>query len=399
MRIDKQTVLNPRQFVSGWFAKNNKTARDATRNPGMFSSLCLDYQQFYAIFRSRNPDVKTKPLPESMLLHAYNEFLYASLEQTTLQAMVPFECKVENLDLLQKWMTAVTGDSSPKHLAVMAHWVWMVKRRGFGLSVKHQVMPIIFGPQGGGKTVALEHLIRPLEEYRLAIAMHQLADSRVYEGFANHFVVVFDELQGIERTDMNALKKQITTNYNSYRKLHTHSVLSIPMRCSFIGATNKPVAESFNDSTGMRRFWEIVALPKLDWETISSLDYEELWRGINEKNENGYLTGEMLEAVAAEQQALVNKDDLEEFIEQSALATNESEPAEISAEALYEAYVHWTGRNGITNRLNSIWFGRKMSRRLKNHTKKNKFGIAKRTYFVNSLSFILDGHSDKTKVN
>lgn len=388
---EMMVVTDPREYIRFWFSTNNYTARMAFREADMMSTINLDYGRFHAAFRARNPHNKAPKLRRDDLDDAYTEYVKFHLKQEMQTALKAFACEKENLKPLQAWVKAVTGKEDIKDVSVMAHWIWLVKRNGFNKAIKHQIMPVLYGPQGGGKTIALMGLIKPIEDFRLTIGMNQLADERVFEGLANHFVALFDELQGVERTDMNALKKQITTTFNSYRKLYSHSVVNIPMRCSFIGATNRPINESFNDSTGMRRFWQIDALPKLDWQVISGIDYVELYKGVNENSDEGYLTGEQLHAVLAEQQKYVNKDNVEEFIIDSALLPEAGSQTYINLDELYAAYVHWSGAAGLYKRVDRNWFARKMQGRLEFKKVKAAKGQEKKVYIISKDAEIVPG--------
>lgn len=383
-------MSNSRLFVANWFKKAGKSARDATKDPKLFSTLYLDYLDILQNLKFKSTESKVRPLTAAILEHAYNEYVSFRLKEDLSKALVNFICEQENMEKLHQWIKALTGKVDPKDVCVIAHWLWMVKRKAYGMTVKHHIMPVLYGSQGTGKSVALENLINPIEEYRLSIRMDQLADERVFEGLAHHFIVVFDELQGVERTDMNALKKQITTTYNSYRKLHTHALVNVPMRCSFIGASNKAINESFTDSTGMRRFWEVACSEQIDWDVITSLDYTALWQGINEKLESGYLTGPMLQEVSTAQLELVNKEDVDEFIVETALKSKDATLfKEICHEELYETYTSWTGRVGARFRLSSSVFGKKLKKRLPNRTVKNAHGVEKRIYAINTNSEVM----------
>lgn len=382
-----QAAQNARIFLRYWLAKTGKTARTVARTSTSLSTLCLDYDEFYtAAVKDAFPN-KLKRLTEKSLEHALSELLDEALQAELSAAMPPYKCENEDLEPLYIWVKAVTGGLDTKHVAVVAHWIWMVKRKALDLPIKHQIMPVLYGPQGGGKTIAIEKLIKPLETFRLSIGMHQLADERAFEGMSNNFIIVFDELQGVERTDMNSLKKQITTTHNSYRKLHTHQVLTTPMRCSFIGATNKPIRESFSDSTGMRRFWEIVTLVKLGWTALGSIDYDALWKGVDERLEEGYLKGDLLAAVLEEQKEHTNKEPFEEFMLDCAVHP-EDQIAEVELKELYTAYIMWCGENGVTSRNDRVWFNRKIRRRLE--FRPCREGQKRLTYFkINASSPIL----------
>lgn len=390
-KATKKDMSDPREFVKFWFKISGKTSKDAQRDPSLFGTMCLDYNSFFGKLKIAQNDKKLKPIPEKLLQYAYSEYLDHVRQQELAAAIEPVRCEEENLLPLKTYIKAVTGDERPSDLAVLAHWIWLVKRKINALPVLHQVMPIFYGKQGGGKTIALKKLIAPINDYRLNLQMNQLGDGRQYEAFSQNFVVLFDELQGIERTDLNALKNQITTEFNSYRKLHTHITVSVPQRCSFIGATNKPVNENFSDSTGMRRFWEVKTLDKLNWELLNSIDFMELWQGIDESKEHGYLTNDALELIHTEQQSMVNSDDIDEFIDANELKiVDPANVSEISHEALYEHYVLWANRMNISSKANGIWFGRKMNRRIPNRVGKNAKGKNIRLYTVNASATILN---------
>lgn len=383
-----QAAQNARYYLQYWLSKSNKTARIISRTATSLSTLCLDYEEFYTqVVKEEFPN-KVKKLTNQSLEHALIELLDSALQEELFAAMPPFKCDFENLDPVRNWVKAVTGKLDSKDLAVMAHWLWSVKRKALDLPTKHQIMPVLFGPQGGGKTVAIENIVRPFDAFKLSIGMHQLADERAFEGMANNFIIVFDELQGVERTDMNSLKKQITTTHNSYRKLHTHTLITSPMRCSFIGATNKPIRESFSDSTGMRRFWELVAMPKLDWAALENINYRDLWIGIDESLPDGYLKGELLASVLEEQSTFTNKEPFEEFMLDCFIHPEADETAEVELSKLYTAFVHWCGENGVTSRADRIWFNRKIRRKLEFRAARE--GQRRVTYFkINAASSIL----------
>lgn len=388
--ISAKRVLNAREYIKFWFKIKGLTAREAVRNACLSETMYLDYEDLYHQYRFKNPDFKARMLPFRTLEQALTEYITTQLAEEVLKAADDLLVESEDLRPLKKWVKAVTGSEDEKDVAIVAHWIWCVKRKATGQPVVYHIMPILYGEQGGGKTVALEKLIGPLLRFRLNISMPELNDTRVYNGLAQNYIVLFDELQGAARVDMNALKKQITTIDNSYRKLHTHNVITAPQRCSFIGATNKPVAENLTDSTGMRRFWEINALPKLDWEHISSINYAELWRGVDETRERGYLTDDMLQKVYSAQQEMVNHDDLDVFVLDMLIKPSSAEISEITHAQLFDAYLVWAGRNNIASKLNAIWFGRKMSRKLTKLQKKNDRGQNVVYYVINSESLVLD---------
>ncbi len=388
-RVTPDIVLNARRFQEHWFKSRKLTARTALLMPSLVASMALDYQELFNQIKFRHPDKKWHPLGHKLLEQALEEYIDLKFKEELTHAADDLLTEAEDLTELTRWVTAVTGAADPKHIAVVAHWIWAVKRKATGQPAVHHIMPILYGPQGGGKTIALERLIGPMSRYRLATSMAQLNDERTFSGLASNYIVLFDELQGAERTDMNALKKQITTVENSYRKLHTHIVFTVPQLCSFIGATNKPVAENFSDSTGMRRFWEIKTSEKLDWDSISTINYKALWQGVDETKERGYVTGETLDQVSKSQQAMVVKESWELFMEDMLLVPNTAEIVELEHKFIYMQYVLWMGNEGYNQKLPSQTLSNRLGKHLQKVHKKNDSGQTKTFFKLNANSPLL----------
>lgn len=345
-----KVVYNSREYVRFWFQKANVSVRDATSRVSCFATVYLDYVGLYnqhVLECLTNGSKPRKPLQERELRFAFDEYVELVSFGLLREATKGLEFNGGTLEPLKTWVSAVTGIADEREIGIMAHWMWQIKRKAIGKPVVHQVMPIIFGRQGGGKTVALEQLISPIKDFRLNLQMTSLGDERMYKGFAANLVILFDELQNIERTNLNTLKNQITTNTNTYRPLHTNLIVNIPMNCSFIGASNKPINENFSDSTGMRRFYQLNALQKLDWTTINGTDYKALWQCIDETLDHGYLTGKILEEVQNQQTNLVNKDEFTTFLEECGLVPEPGAPTKkVSASAAYRAFQEWVAKNG-----------------------------------------------------
>lgn len=234
-------------------------------------------------------------------------------------------------------------------------------------------------------TVALNKLIEPLQNYRLNIKMNQMTDDRYFFSMAENYVVVFDEMQGASRTDIDSLKNQITNDWNDARRLGTNDVFKVRQACSFIGATNKPVSEQVIDPTGMRRFWEVKTLEKLDWELLESIDFNKMWQGIDESRKDGYIT-EHIEKVAKAQNEMVLEDDFDCFMDDLNLKAAESDDDDavaIPVKTIFNMYKSWAMDNG--HRIyNKAWFGRKLKNKGIEQRQKKVNGLNQRCYFFHS---------------
>jgi predicted P-loop ATPase len=60
-------------------------------------------------------------------------------------------------------------------------------------------------------------------------------------------------------------------------------------RATFIGTTNKDISRLIFDDTGMRRFYQIDCLAKIDWAVTEEVNYQRLWKSVDETQESPLL--------------------------------------------------------------------------------------------------------------
>lgn len=252
----------------------------------------------------------------------------------------------ESNQLTEQWLRAVVGES-PRfqiYLAVMQHFLWQVKRKVFDLPVEHHLMPIITGKQGSGKSTAIFKMIEPIAEYSVTLDVSSATDSREHFNFHKNFVCFFDELARAQNADVNSLKKLISAPKITYRILSRHENGEAPNTCTFIGATNGRIEDMIYDPTGMRRFFEIPGMEKLDWPIINSMEYARLWQSIDEAQPSPILP--FLDQIREIQEEIRALDSVEEwicekgitFVSGDTLVIGESSKA---PQELYRNYAEW----------------------------------------------------------
>lgn len=345
----KQVLENPRLFIDMWFKKSEISLRDADERK--LDSVCLDYKELLESYKI-NGGKKVNRVNNSLLEMAFREYISKGLdEEIKKYSKVVFSDKLNESGEkeLGKWVLAVTGTQDRLALKVIQHWLWAVKRNIDEQPVIHHIMPILFGKQGSGKSLAIKKLSSTLSTLTATASMMDLGDSRCYQLMAQNYIMFFDELQGLERTDVNALKRQITAENNTYRILGTHSYKTVRMRCSFIGATNRSISELIYDPTGMRRFYEIKTLDKLDWATINAIDYTAIWHSIDSSLERGYLVDEYLEELYTAQRQTSHIDPVIEFFTENSIMPEADAYKEVSSRELYNAYTFWANGAGYKN--------------------------------------------------
>lgn len=355
-------LFNARLFMPEWFKYRGMTLAKLRSTTNWLPILRLDYEDMLQAFKFQSKK-KVKGLDFKQLEAAFIERSVIFEKEYRAKLLKELDCEKENLKPLKEFVLAVTGKQDELDIAVLAHWLWQVKRRSNALNSNWPIMPVFKGEQGGGKSYAVRALLEPYAEFTVTPKLDKLSDERYYHSLSENYVAFFDELQGAERADLNALKNQITTPTNTYRELYTKISKTVPMVASFIGATNKPLAESLTDSTGMRRFYEVQCLATLDWTLINNFDYRAIWLGIDERKNEGYMTHEILKKLNLVQQALVHKEEVELFIEEMGLFPTEEECKSISTKTLYQHYRDWAMSEGLTRPLSCSWFTRKLTGR------------------------------------
>lgn len=258
--------------------------------------LSLNYEDFRLEVNKKGKK-RYAGIKQNLLTAALNTYIRNTYQKERQETLDRLKCKEPNLAPLFKWIEAICGNVNEVDAAVIAHWCWMVKQKAQNKDTVYQVMPVLFGPQGSGKTIAIEKLIKPLKDFRLNMHLDKIGDEKYWDGFSKNLIVFFDELSGAKKAELSSLKHVISAKDLSYRKMYSHSVSSVKQACSFIGCTNTNTFEVLWDPTGARRFWEIKTLPKVNWDVINSIDYEELWKGINDSLEHGYMAEHILNAM------------------------------------------------------------------------------------------------------
>lgn len=187
---------------------------------------------------------------------------------------------------LRAWVKAVTGVENELDVTVMKHFIWQVKRKMHGLPVEYELMPVICGQTGSGKSRAVERLIEPLRELaEVGRDFDIFTDVREHFIFHRAYIVALDEMAKADSTDVNAIKQVISAKDISYRVLYTQGSAVGRMVSTFIGTSNNFLNEVILDPTSARRFWQLESAPKADWMTINSIDYSALWRCVDESVE------------------------------------------------------------------------------------------------------------------
>lgn len=263
--------------------------------------------------------------------------------------------------LLQRWLVAVTGEVRAPDLLVMKHFLWQVKRKLAGLPTSYEMVPILFGPQGTGKTKALEALTKPISFATVGLNLDEVVAPSLYPNLSNNYIVILDELarsRGGEFKEVDAFKRIISAREVSSRKYYKQSLGTYEQNCTFVGSSNFKVDDIIYDSSGMRRFYQInTKKEQFDWVAINELDYSSLWRySVDESLESPYHhSHEAFRLIADAQEDLRDITSQEAWVSQIGIESGE---VRVSIKDAYSSYVQYCEESGYKYPITKIKLGK-----------------------------------------
>jgi predicted P-loop ATPase len=323
-------VTSCEHFVSTWFRSKKYEMQPNGHFDGMhlttFDRLWLEYEEKFELISLKysldckaakingtSPPIKPRKIAESNMLKAWGIFLQD--EQT--RAVDVIRNKIRHTPTgdneLRKWLMATMGTSEEFYVAVLKHVIWQVKRKLYNQEVVHHFCPVLWGEQGGGKSTAIKKLLAPIDGLVLTWNVPDAIDGRNTQTLADNYVCFFDEMSGVGKVDVEALKRIVTADTTSYRPLRTNQHLKVKQNCSFIGASNRSISQNVYDPTGLRRFVEITGMPKVDWNMLDTIHPLTIWQSIDENLDRGYIEP-FLPEMYAKQKAAQVIDDVTDFI-------------------------------------------------------------------------------------
>jgi hypothetical protein len=161
----------------------------------------------------------------------------------------------------------------------------MVKRSATCRPVDWHIMPILKSTQHGtGKTTAVEILSSPFDELAFPIDATALTDERKSLIVTTCLIGRWDEMAGSQKADQEALKRAITEKVHVFRELYTMATHMRARSCSFIGSANLPVEVLVQDTTGARRFYELLCV-RCDHALMNSIDPLLAWSAVSEDDD------------------------------------------------------------------------------------------------------------------
>lgn len=174
--------------------------------------------------------------------------------------------------------------------------------RAMSPGVKYDIMTILSGPQGIGKSTLISKMSRGW--FNDSIRTFEGKDaSELLQGV---WLVEIAELEAFRNSDINRIKQFVSQQADRFRAAYGRHVSDLPRRCVFFGTTNS--SEYLRDRTGNRRFWPVdtgVAKPKKSVFRDLDNEIDQLWAEAVLRwrmGEQLYLSGELEKTAKAIQE-------------------------------------------------------------------------------------------------
>lgn len=268
---------------------------------------------------------------------------------------------------LETFLKHLTGSNyKDMDILIFLHFMWNVKRRLNNMSTYREVMPVIVGDQGIGKSYNIKNnFLKPLANLWKSTSFKQLDDGRELKMLSNNFVLLFDEMSYANKTDVNNVKRLITEQTYSMRRMRETSHEVLPKNAQFIGTSNNSLTSSITDTSGMRRFYEIECA-ELDeisdilefYEVFNKINYDLIWSAVDHLKPSPIIKhiGKLTEI----QNQYTSEDPLREWIEHSGEVTllGKADKGDTASDLLRNFNEWHSG-----NRYSAVYFGKKLQDR------------------------------------
>lgn len=167
---------------------------------------------------------------------------------------------------IEDWLIDYFGAPDTTYARLVGRfWLLGMIKRALEPGSKFDYMPILEGPQGRGKSTALEILAHPWFG-NTDFVMGDKDSMGVIQG---KWLYEIAELDSFNKADTTRVKSFVTRQVDEFRPAYARRILKIERRVLLVGTTNQ--FEYFKDSTGNRRFWPIKCIEQINLDGLREM--------------------------------------------------------------------------------------------------------------------------------
>ena len=157
---------------------------------------------------------------------------------------------------------------------VARKWLSGAVARIYEPGIKFEILPVLIGKQGRGKST----LAKKLGGEHFSDDLKDMKSKDAKEFLFGSWIVELGELSAMKRTEMDEVKGFISITSDRYRPSYGRVTIDKPRTCAFIGTTNDN--QFLKDVTGNRRFYPIPIdrqEPTKDVFTLDKDTVQQIW--------------------------------------------------------------------------------------------------------------------------
>ncbi|MGI6201021.1 MAG: VapE domain-containing protein [Christensenellales bacterium] len=189
--------------------------------------------------------------------------------------------------------------------------------RAYDPGVKYDTVPVLYGPQGVGKSTCIARMGMGWFSDNL----YTFDGKDAAEQLQGAWIVELGEMEALSRSDLLVAKAFISRQVDSYRAAYARKTEQHPRRCVFFGTTN--THDYLKDPTGNRRWWPVdvaVCTPtKSVFDGLIPETVGQIWaeaRAYYQMSEPLTLSAELEAEAEARRSGHTERDDLQGLIEE-----------------------------------------------------------------------------------
>lgn len=151
------------------------------------------------------------------------------------------------------WIDRLGVQDTPYAREITKKFLVGAVARAFEAGVKFEILPVLIGNQGCGKSVSISNLV-PDENF-FTDDLRELGTKENALQLQGKWIIELAELSAVKKTDSNTLKQFVSTRSDEFRAPYAQFSEAHPRQCVMVGTTNQ--SSFLSDHTGNRRLFPL----------------------------------------------------------------------------------------------------------------------------------------------